>query len=309
MVDVSQEVLNKAKKLLVKLSKSWKGGVTMGRVMTLDGEVTHGVDYTACHAWLNHAFAGYRGDRWAHGTKMDMDKTFLTLSCHSKGRSNGICSEAAHEAIILWMASDECPLSKFILNRDDKDSLLNGGIIILSGEGGAGHNEAMWLCKVLRYGVEGGQALDVWHELYKAGVNGTLAVLVASHVRSYKGATFGYTGPEGHSTVFGGYGSGTVRAANLLRGKTNPKADNTSSIFSDPSIKKGKTIGQINFQNFCKPVKKSDGWGGTVKGAGADKETFINQILELQRELEAELGVESAPKEPNENTVYLDLDL
>src|SRR5690606_33543132 len=114
-----------------------------------------------------------------------------------------VCSVEAHEAIILWIASDDCPLSKYILNRDDKESLLNGGVIILCGEEGASVNEALWICKVLRYGVEGGQSLDVWYELVKAGVKPLLAHVVATYVRTIQGATFQYTGMYSHVSAFG----------------------------------------------------------------------------------------------------------
>jgi hypothetical protein len=308
---ISDKVLNDAKALLVKLCADWgKGerGVTLGRAISMKGEVTHGVNYNQCHAWLTSAFHSYNAKK---------DKNFLILSCHSKLRSKGICSEEAHEAIILWLASDECPFSQYILNRDDKDSLLNGGIILLCGPDGiTNSNHAMWLCKVLRYGVEGSKALDVWHTLYKGGVNPLLALFVATYIRTVQGATFGWTGAEGHSAVFsGGYWGAYKRGAHavdLLEGVINPKAQNTTEVFSKPGRVNNDRVPdkeQEIVKGFCKPIKKSDGWGGTVEGKGADAEDFVARVLKWEEELRRSLQPPAPPPLPDETTVYLDLDM
>lgn len=291
---VSKTVLAAAKKKLVSLSKNWTAGVTMGRAWDMTGNEIGGKDYTACHAWVSnmytaHCGRGFGTHNFASTYKEDA-VNFLTLSCHSKKRSETVCSAEAHEAIILWMASDDCPLSQYILNRDDTDSLLNGGVIILCGPDGASLAETMWMCKVLRYGVEGSKALEVWKALFDAGVAPVLALLVATYVRSVSSSSFGYSGPDGHSTVFGGglRQEGLGNIADLLRPKSRPFCNDTSGVFFSDRPAEGKSVINVSgkIRGFCKPTKKSDGWGGTVASNGSAKEDFIANVLAWQAELD-----------------------
>jgi hypothetical protein len=174
----------------------------------------------------------------------------------------------------------------------------------------------MWVCKVLRYSTEGGKALDIWLTLYKGGVNPLLAVLVCSYVRTIKGATFGFTGTEGHSAVFGAYGVGEPDVASLLAGKINPEAIDTSSVFNNETKSKSGKIGKqaapsVVIKGFCKPYQKDDGWGGKVSCNGAEGPEFVRRVLEWQRENEpAEASITPPPpSRPTSNTVYLELDM
>ena len=313
MADVSDKVLADAKKKLIKMNEKWNSGVCSGTCLDLDGKEMI-TPHTACHAWVGYAYAKVRDKgespyfgTWSTDYAKDA-KQFLVLSCHSKKRSKAVCSEEAMDAIILWMAR-ESPFSEFVLNRDDDDSLLNGGIILLCGPGALTQAQSMWICKVLRYSTEGAKALDTWLELYKGGVNPLLAVLVCSYVRTIKGATFGYTGIEGHSGVFSSYNSDVP---SLLAGAVNPKATSTGEVFmsgvkiKDGKIGKGATPSVI-IKGFFKPYQKDDGWGGKVSGEGADGPEFVKRVLEWQREIE---GVEAPPPpQPTSSTVYLELDL
>jgi hypothetical protein len=313
MTDVSPEALQRAKIKLKDLTKTWQTGVCRGVCLYLDSSemvVGHG----ACHSWVNQAYGrisgrGY-GYSWTPTYPKDA-KPFLTLSCHSKEISKGKCSPEAVDAIILWMAR-ESPFSKFVLNRDDEDSLLNGGVILLCGPGGLTPAQALWVCKVLRYSTEGAQALDIWLELYKGGVNPLLAVLVCSLVRTVKGATFGFTGYEGHSTVFINYGDRTPNVPSLISGTLNPKAECTADVFDNPKVKskRGKLGKQrsveATIKGFCKPLQIDDGWGGKVVSNGANGPEFIKRVLEWQHENEPEGATDRIP---SRDTVYLDLDL
>jgi hypothetical protein len=316
MTDVSDKVLAAAKKKLIEINEEWDSGVCSGTCLDLDGEefVT---PHTACHSWIGYAYTKVRrskDERWSTTswtTTYPKDaKPFLVLSCHSKKHSKSVCSEEAMDAIILWMAR-ESPFSEFVLNRDDDDSLLNGGVILLCGPGALTQAQAMWICKVLRYSTEGAKALDTWLALYKGGVNPLLAVLVCSYVRTIKGATFGFTGVEGHSTVFDAYGGGEPDVASLLEGTINPAATDTASVFRTDVKAKGGKIGKqatpsVVIKGFCKPYQKDDGWGGKIIGEGADGPEFVRRVLEWQHEVE---GVTTPPTPPSKDTVFLDLDL
>lgn len=318
MVQVSEKVLGLAKKWLVDSSAKWRDGVTFGVSWTLDGKMlAGGASATFCHSWVATAYSGALApvrdlsekDRllgYARPYKAEA-ANFLTMSCHSKGRSKGICSEEAHEAIILWLASDECPLSKYILNRDDKESLLNGGVIILCGPDGANWTETLWLCKVLRYGVESGQALDTWLALTKGGVNPFFALYVCTFVRTVKGATFTYTGAVAHNAVFNEVDDKYLQA--LVKGVPDRRATCTQALFTGP-IKNLKNweIHEKKIGQLCKPIPKPDGWGKTVAGAGADQSDFISRVLAWQKKLEK--GDSLLDKlRPGKKTIFLEADL
>lgn len=328
MVEVSDKVLDDAKKWLVEKSKTWTTGVCLGQCVDMSGKYLAGKDYGACHAWLRTPFSALKKTRdktnydWATADDYaENAKPFLTMTCHSKKRSKNICSGEACDFLVLWMAK-ESPFSQFILNRDDDKSLTEGGVVILCGPGGVTHAQCMWICKVLRFITEGAKAADVFMTLVKGGVDPMLAVLVASYVRTMNGATFGYTGLEGHSSVFGAYeGTPAGVVYGLLTRNFEPKSVNTRTVFSKPkNLKTGKTENPgTKIKGFCKPVTKSDGWGGMVKGDGADASELITRVLQWQAELVSVLPdydgtlppiiQPDPPQMPNENTVYLELDL
>lgn len=311
---VSAQVLVDAKKKLKDLNEKWGSGVCYGTCLNLEGKEI--IDpHTACHSWVNHTYAklynpegSVYNQLWSTTYPEDA-KPFLVLSCHSKKHSR-FCSPEATDAIILWMARESL-FSEFVLNRDDEDSLLNGGIILLCGPGALTQAQSLWICKVLRYSTEGAKALDTWLTLYKGGVNPLLAVLVCSYVRTIKGATFGFTGMDEHSSVFSANG-GEPDIASLLESKINPDATQTADVFrSDTKSKNGKIGKQaapsVVIRGFCQPYQKDDGWGGTVSGDGSDGAELVKRVLEWQRDNEPDAT--TPPSLPTESTVYLELDL
>lgn len=313
MVNVSKTVLTAAKKELAAKTRAWYSGVCQGVCLNLDGS-TLKVAHTACHAWITDAFReackiGSTFD-FAYEAYPDDAKDFMVLTCHKKSKS--AASAEAMDAIILWLAR-ESPFAKYVLNADDTDSLTNDGAIILCGPNGASLAEAMWMCKVLRYSTEGSRSLDTWKALYDGGVNPMLAVLVCTHVASVNGATFSASQVCNHVRVFNYCGDEDPDIYNLMRGKSNPHAMDTSSLFNHGETKNaGKKIGPVasKVSGFCKPFKKSDGWGGTITVNGADATGLVERVLKWQRELEEmfELG-QAAPAMPDSNTAYLELDL
>lgn len=321
MPDVSDKVLQDCKDWLIKESGTWQTGVCRGKCVYLDGKhLQEGHQY--CHSWVTSGYTAATGVGGWEAWDKEYSKTaqpFLTLSCHSKVRSRTVCSPEACDFLVLWMAR-ESPFKEFILNRDDEKSLTEGGVILLCGPGGLPLAQAMWVCKVLRFITEGGKAADTFMTLVKGGVDGMLAVLVASHVRTIKGTTFGYTGPYGHmSVVSPGYEGGKVSVAGFLSRNLHPRPKNTLSVFSAPKgVTKDVTAPEAKIKGFCKPFKKPDGWGGFITGEGADAESLVNHVLEWEKELKETLKpptmvervVAAAKKKmPNKDTVYLDLDL
>ena len=313
MVDVSDTVLKAAKKKLHERTKNWTNGVCDGAVLYLDdNEVTDA--HTACHSWVTDAFRkackiGSTFD-FTFQSYPEGAKDFMVLTCHKKAKS--AASAEAMDAIILWLAR-ESPFAKYVLNADDTDSLTNDGAIILCGPNGASLAEAMWMCKVLRYSTEGSRALDTWKTLYDGGVNPMLAVLICTHISSVKGSTFGASEVCSHVRVFNYRESADPDIFNLLRGESNPGAKDTSSLFNHGKSKNaGKKVPGVSskVRGFCKPFKKSDGWGGFIEGNGADATELVERVLKWQRELEDTFEMaQAAPAMPDSNTVYLELDL
>ena len=263
MVDVSETVLTAAKKELADKTQAWVGGVCQGACLNLDGSILT-TAHTACHSWVTDAYrSACRGGKVASKVK-----DFMVLTCHKKSKS--AASKEAMDGIILWMAR-ESPFAKYVLNADDTDSLTNDGAIILCGPNGASLTEAMWMCKVLRYSTEGSRALDTWKTLYDGGVNPMLAVLVCTHVASVKDAVFSASEVCNHVRVFNYLESPDPDIYNLMRGESNPRALDTSSLFIHRKTKNknaGKKVDSVasKVKDFCKPFKKSDGWGGTITG-------------------------------------------
>lgn len=303
MLNVSAEVLDTLKAYTLKESKNWANGVCAGKCVNLDGRMhTEGHQY--CHSWVSTAFYRQKNE-------------FLTISIHSKTRVKGLVSNEAMDFLIRWMAR-ESPFADWVVNKDDDEWLTEGGIVLLcGGNTGLTANQALWVCKVLRFSTEGEKAAETFMTLVKGGVDPMLAVLVASHVRSLKGATFGYTGQNGHSSVFGGYADVKVTPEGLLARNLTDSPSSTCEVFSPPKgIKTTEVATKI--KGFCKPFKKSDGWGGFVTGEGADSESLINHVKaweeELRKNLEPKPLVErvvaaAKKKLPTKNTVYLDLDM
>jgi len=326
VTEVTGKVLAKAKARLVDMGKNWKVGVTKGIAWDMEGSAIGGNGYTACHAWLTHMFNAHCwGKRLVYNSHSEPPYkkdaiNFLTLSCHSKVRSKGICSVEAHEAIILWMASEDCPFHQHIINRDDKESLLNGGVIILCGPDGATCAQAMWMCKVLRYAVEGSQALDTWLTLKEAGMDAILALLVATSVRTVTGARFGYTGPEGHSTVFSRDQDLPYQPEALLLRRINQGASQTADVFCRKGFEKTT---KTPFMGFCKSVPVDDGWGGKISTQAATKAEFIRQAMAWEAELRLKLvkkGIDEEravvrkkkpkrPVKPARDAVFLEVDM
>jgi hypothetical protein len=337
---VSAVVLEKAKAHLKDLTDKWagngksegkpygSGGVCMGEVWDLEGRTAQ-KGHTACHSWLGYQYSAIqKGDGYRSTWDADYKagaKPFLCLNCHTKARSTA--SDEATDAIILWMASEKSPFSKYILNRDDPKSLTEAGAIILCGPGGASQAQAMWMCKVLRYATEGSQALDVWNELYKNGVHPVLAVLICTFISAQKGASFTAATVSSHVSVFrdaSTYG-GVSNAPDLhgvMKFSFNKGATCTSTVFGDEREGKPTPISTVKTKiaSFCKPVMKDDGWGGKVAGESATKEDLIKRALEWQEELggyngasfqvPAPMPLQAPPVAlPDSNTVFLEVDL
>ena len=312
MTTVSLEVLDAAKAKLKDLSKDFEYGVCRGTCLS---NVHPGSElvkpHSACHSWVSTAYHKICNTYDWDGDYKAKAVPFLTLSCHTVKRSDGICSPEAVKGIINWIAH-ESPFAKYVLNADDEASLANG-VILLCGPGGLDHAQCMWICKILRYSIEGANALDTWLTLYQSGVNPLLSLVVATYVRHVKGATFGYTGPHSHSQVFGrsgwDYNSG-VEVGSLFTESLAEKAADTFTVFKLKNLKDSVVVNPTEvLQKFCNPVAKDDGWGGKVTAQGADKDTFVSSILKWQKSLEEQIKPPKTAASITKETVYLDLDV
>ena len=142
---------------------------------------------------------------------------------------------------------------------------------------------------------------------------------MSSYVRSIlPGAVFGYTGLENHSTVV----DTDTDIVGMMQRNLNPNASSSQDVFiRDKSIMpkgfKADTAGSTTVKNFCKPMKKSDGWGGFVDSKGSNGDAFIASTLAWQDQFKDCIQPSTftlVPKTlpvsvPDLNTVYLDLDL
>lgn len=313
---VSKKVLDIAKKRIKEEFKNWGGGVCHGALLDLEGKDTKTRVYTACHAWVSHEFKLVtntpRGDaygyNWASDYK-DGAKPFLVLSCHKKGSAK----QESSDRLIRWLAN-ESPFSEFVLNRDDDESLVKGGLILFCGPGGLNQAQALWMCKVSRFTTEGNKAADVFAELVNGGVDGMMAIFVASYIRGEarggKGYTF--TGLEGHSTVLGGmYGDEGASLLGMVNRKLNMKPISTSTVF-EKMAGPAKIVGDPvkKMQKLVQPTQKDDGWGGKVDSNEVGVELLVQNVKEWEREVQVLVrGDELPPPMPDSNTVYLDLDM
>lgn len=307
MFEVDEAVITKAKAELKSLTEAWKGGICWGTATDLKNKRIEGLHaHTGCHSWVTQAFNRHCGSQTPKFYKKGCTN-FLVLTCHTKRMSKA--SAKATDAIILWMAR-ESKFSKYILNRDDEESLTRDGAVILCGPDGATGGEAMWMCKVLRYSTEGGKSLDTWLALKEGGVNPMLALRICTDIADVQGATFGHSPVTSHLSVFGNQYDCPVEPDLKALAACEPDREATvtgSLFYRDGAPEKG--VYSNTFEGFCKPVMKSDGWGGEVVGAKATKESLIYHALEWQRKVLGE-GVEKPePVLPNKDTVFLEVDM
>ena len=286
---VSEEILDKAKKWLLRQSKTWNTGCTRGQAWSTGGKYLAGEHYDACHAWVQHAHSDLYGTAYTYGdynTKISKNKNehFLVLTCHSKTRTKSNISPEAHDAFILWLAGPTSPFSKYILNRDDPESLCNGGAVILVGpQSDASLAEAMWICKVLRYPTENGCSLEVWYGLYQAGVDPILAIAVCGLYSKKENNYYIKDGGNGHCHVFSYYNDG-IPVSCILSNK--PPETNASSTFLVLGSKEEcKDWAALNkeLDLLHKTTTVSDGWGGKQTFKGSSLEDIIKAVLETQK--------------------------
>lgn len=321
---VSKELLDTFKRHLSVMTADWDedgGGVCHGSVNWIDGdragtEIT--ASHKACHAWMTRAYAHacyhphdprkagqYYLQDWGapfHPAAIN----FVTLSCHR----HGTATQEASDFLIRWLGR-ESPFSRYVLNRDDDESLLNG-MILLCGPDGLRLSEAMWMCKVSRFTTEGNRAANVFMDLVKGGVDGMLAIYVASMIRGEANGGYTFLGIEGHSTVVRPGGTDLI---GMMERKVNFKAPNTQSVFAASKIARGVKLDAINntdgrIRDFCKPIVKDDGWGGKVKSNAVAPDILVKHVLDWEKDLQVLVRREEVPLAmPTNETVYLELDL
>ena len=335
---VSKNVLERTKKELVAATKRWDKGLCYGFHTDLEGKNKRWA-VTYCHAWLSDCYFTYQltgrlgvnedgaykdPNYTAYETKPNA-QNFLIANCHS--RELATCSKEACDFLIRWVAH-ESPFSEFILNKDDDDNLVNGGVVVLCGPDGLNYTEAMWMFKVLRFHTEGSQAADTFMELVKAGVDGMLAIFVANYYRSVNKNKFNFTGLMGHlTTIREGDADVLAWVARKTRNDVRESYDLFKFSKNEERPKDYKILHQAKIKSFSKPVKIDDGWGKAVEVEASDKQAFIKEVLAWQDEIGKHVDIKAAqavrfrrgvpieikdpppPPMPTASTVYLDLDL
>lgn len=286
---VSEKVLDKAKKWLLEKSKTWRTECTRGQAWSTDGKYLEGKGYNVCHAWVQQAHNDLYGtDRYGdYNSKISKNEKehFLVLTCHSKTRTKSNISSEAHDAFILWLAGPTSPFSKYILNRDDPESLCNGGAVILVGpQSGASLAEAMWICKVLRYPTENGCSLEVWYGLYRAGVDPILAIAVCGLYGKKKNDNYYVKdGGNGHCLVFNYYGYGIPVSCILSNKPPETNASNTRLVLGSREECKDWAALNKELDLLNKTTTVSDGWGGKQTFRGSYLGDIIKTVLETQK--------------------------
>lgn len=313
MVDVSEEVLAKARTWLLNKAETWKNGVSCGSYTDINWLDDPVITNTACHAWLSGAYSynscgrdGYEDGKNA--------KTFLVANPLGHVRTKNNANPESVDRLVLWMAR-ESPFSEYVLNRDDTEGLTKGGVLLLCGPGGLNHVECLWFCKVLRLAVECYGSADVFAALVDAGVDGMLAIAVAHYFQKSSSGYNNYEG-VGHQDVMMGSDFYALLTRDIYK-----RSPTTRGLFSEPvKVTERRVIKSNVFNAFGSPVKKSDGWGGYVSSSGgvADLNELARDVLELQANLlkdipeEFRFGPVTAvpiPKAPDRNTVFLEVDM
>jgi hypothetical protein len=173
-----------------------------------------------------------------------------------------------HPEYLLWAATDN-PFKHGVLNRDNKDEILNHATVIDTREVGRGG--ALWVCKAIRHFTEDKWVIPTWEKLREYGLTGLQAFIGADILDSggnpKPGAThtglFGYNTPQKLRTVYDEIlGIGKIENHTAVR----------TGVFNTPSwgSLKGKT------------VKKPDGWGGFIeKQVPGDAKDYAQALKEI----------------------------
>lgn len=275
-VEISYKVIADAKIKLAASAKSWAPqGASLCAGMCIDFQ-GNDISYAhgACHSWIVE------------------NTDLLVLNCFKQARNK--CSPEAAEQFVRWFIADDNPFSKAILNRDDLDSILNGGFIIAqtksTGPNSLNSAAVLWLCKALRYMVESGKVVDCWKHLVDAGVAPFFALSIAEWFTEGNSKT-GWTWDNrvGHNSVF----LATPDIERLTKGnpdfgdgaKINGK--DTSAMFGDksgPYPVVGSIDAYLSDKIGIKPVTTSvsDGWGETITKSNMPHEVLIEGALLTQ---------------------------
>lgn len=288
-IEVSKEVLDKVIKDLQEVTEGWDKGVNKGAIYNLKGAVTK-YGTTECHYWLNSG--SWRSDTFLVGNSFKHIQRVPTEDANF---------------LQNWMVTDS-PFAEFIVNREDPESLATAGQIYLCGQEGLNLAQTMWCCKVMRMLREGGKSPKVFRLLCEAGVKPTLALYISQYHREFSDGGIVYTGTEGHSTV-ARIGTSASQFFQAEVRKAVGHVAETGCVFTPPTKEGSSVDAKHHLQSFSKAMKKPDGWGGFIEGRDSDPDTFIERVLEFQRDLEEVFGEQSKPRVISKDSVYLDFDV
>jgi hypothetical protein len=183
----------------------------------------------------------------------------------------------------MWLTSTDMPFSEFILNKDDEDSLKNGGVILLCGPEALTHAQTLFICKALRYTIEGGQAADVWLKLVEKGVDPLFALYSATYIRKIdnKGERVSHSGPYSHLQVF----DKVKDYKGIVARKMFAHASSTFDLFGSTCTRRegafASGANDDNIKSFFKDEIVDDGWGGKTTVQGGDINVIAEKIKAL----------------------------
>jgi hypothetical protein len=291
-----EDAQEKIKNMSADWSKQWTketaGSMTCGCVVGEKGSIITENNRGACHAWLN---GGYRGKEVYNCSTgrydyVRQEPLKYVISCYvgpcfaKKTYKGSPCPEEKQRQFIRWWVSDDNPLSKFILVRDE-DFVYNYGLIIDAKK--ASWSEALLLCKVLRQAHENPSSRIFWTKLVGEGIDPMIALLTVerfiTEVEGFYKKSFG-----GHCTSLAPHYNAGLQ--NLItRTIVTPEPKEDAGVGALVFLRSG---GNDPFSNMEAGFSLPNGWGGVKTFTGSP----YLQIVEAAKKLETDLRKGLKPK-------------
>src|SRR5690348_5002763 len=173
-----------------------------------------------------------------------------------------------HKDFLLWAAC-ESPFSHGVLNRKNKDEILNHATVLDTREIGRGG--ALWVCKAIRHFKEDTHVPKTWDLLMEHGLTGLQAFIGADILDSTGKPRPG----QSHTGLFG-YGT-----PSQLR-KIYDEMLGIKEI-RNSNAHRGGNFGAAQWGSLkSRKVRKPDGWGGfTERDVPCDVKEYVAQLKEI----------------------------
>ena len=226
--------------------------------------------HSACHSWIPY----------------DKNRPFLVANCYNPKKNVSIGTDL-NNAWIDWLISDEMPLSKYVLNRDNVDLCRNGGVILGFEDGGINYREALWFCKAMRTAWEDPTVVQTWYRLVtEYNIHPLFAYLVSECVKFENKESVVEFPVNSHSSVWYGC-KATDDLSNIFNYTLNKRGNALSSQTwldtGDYAWCNGFELRKI-FKEQCKQkITQEDGWGKiTVSMNSCPVDVFVEFLSSIQ---------------------------